>query len=273
MRGTCLVERYGARGPGVLAYEEFGLERLGWADVAAWRARWFTRGNAVLWVAGDLPDGLRLSLPDGPARPTPDAVPLSVALPAYVTGVKGGIAAGLVTDRSFASHATLDILQRRLTQALRHDHGLTYEVGMDAREVDRDHLHVWLTADALPEQLPMAAHVLLSTFETLATDGAQEDELAAYRRRAEDGFESPAGPVGVLQGQARAVLNGRLPRSAADSIRLAAEVIPEDVAKAAQTLQGTRAARDSPLRGRRRTAALERRKAVPDQRRRLLCHP
>jgi hypothetical protein len=237
MLGTCLVERYGARGPGVLGYEEFGFERLGWADVETWRARWFTRGNAVLWVAGDLPDGLRLSLPDGPALPTPDAVPLSVALPAYVTGAKGGIAAGLVADRSPASHATLDILQRRLTQALRHDHGLTYEVGVDALDVDRDHLHVWLTADALPEQVPMAAHVLLSTFETLATTGAQEDELAAYRRRVEDGYESPAGPIGVLQGQARAVLNGKPPRSAADSIRLAAEVIPADVAKAAQTLR------------------------------------
>jgi len=235
--GTCLVERYGARGPGVLAYEEFGFERLGWADVAAWRARWFTRGNAVLWVAGDLPDGLRLSLPDGPALPIPDAVPLSVALPAYVTGAKGGIAAGLVAHRSFASQATLDILQRRLTQALRHDHGLTYGVGMDVQEVDRDHLHAWLTADALPEQVPMAAHVLLSTFENLATTGPQEDELATYCRRVEDSYASPAGPVGLLQSQARAVLNGKPPRSAADSIRFAAEVIPADVAKAAQTLR------------------------------------
>jgi predicted Zn-dependent peptidase len=130
MLGSCLVERYGARGPGLLNYEEFGFERLGWADVAAWRSRWFTAGNAVLWVAGDLPDGLRLTLPDGPALPTPDAAPLPVALPAYVTGAKGGIAAGLVADRSFASQATLDILQRKLTQALRHDHGLTYDVGV-----------------------------------------------------------------------------------------------------------------------------------------------
>ena len=112
MMGTCLVERYGARGPGLLNYQEFGLERLGWADVAAWRARWFTAGNAVLWVAGDLPDELVLSLPDGPARPVPDAAPLPVEVPAYVTGAEGGIAAGLVTDRSFASLATLDILQR-----------------------------------------------------------------------------------------------------------------------------------------------------------------
>jgi hypothetical protein len=79
--------------------------------------------------------------------------------------------------------------------------------------------------------------VLLSTFETLAMTGAQEAELAAYCRRVKDGYESPAGPVGLLMRQARAILNGEPPRSAADSIRLAAEVIPADVAKAAQTLQ------------------------------------
>ena len=236
MLGNCLVERYGARGPGVLNYPELGIERLGWADVADWRARRFTSGNAVLWVAGDLPDGLRLSLPDGPARPAPDAVPLPASLPAYVTGAKGGIAAGLVADRSYAAHATLDILQRRLTQALRHDHGLTYDVGMGALEVDPDHVHTWLTADVLPEQVPMAAHVLLSTFESLAATGAQEAELAAYRRRIEDGYESLAGPIALLERQARAVLNGKPTRSAADSIRLAAEVVPADVAKAAQSL-------------------------------------
>jgi hypothetical protein len=82
----------------------------------------------------------------------------------------------------------------------------------------------------------MAAHVLLSTFETLATTGAQEAELADYRRRVEDAYDSLAGPIGLLDHQARAVLSGKPPRSAADSIRLAAEVIPADVAKAAQSL-------------------------------------
>jgi hypothetical protein len=130
----------------------------------------------------------------------------------------------------------LDILQRRLTQSLRHDHGLTYDVGMGAQEADPDHVHTWLTADVLPEQVPMAAHVLLSTFESLAATGAQEAELAAYRRRIEDGYESPAGPIGLLERHTRAILNGRPTRSAADSIRLAAEVIPADVAKAAQSL-------------------------------------
>ena len=163
-------------------------------------------------------------------------MPLPAIRQAYLTGAKGGLAAALVAERSFASHATLDILQRRLTQALRHDHGLTYDVGVSAQEIDADHIHAWLTADVLPEHVPMAAHVLLSTFETLATSGPQEEELAAYRRRTEERYESPTGPIAVLERQARAVLNGGPTRSAADSIRLAAEVSPADVAKAAQSL-------------------------------------
>lgn len=237
MLGNCLVERYGARGPGLLNYQEFGFERLGWADVAAWRERWFTAGNAALWVAGDLPDGLEMPLPHGPAQQVPDAVTLPLALPAYVTGAKGGIAASLVTDRSSASQATLGILRRRLTQAMRHDHGLTYDVGLDVLDVDAGHSHAWLTADALPEQVPMAGHVLLSTFETLSVTGAQEEELVAYRRRLEEGYASPAGPVGLLQREARAVLAASEPQSAADSIELAASVTSADVAKATQALR------------------------------------
>jgi len=237
MLGNCLVERYGARGPGLVNYQEFGFERLGWSDVAAWRARWFTAGNAALWIAGDLPAGLRLPLPPGFAQRTAQALPLPLALPAYVTGAKGGIAASLVVERSFASQATLDILQRRLTQSLRHEHGLTYDVGLDVLDVDSGHMHAWLAADALPEQVPMAAHMLLSTFETLGVTGAQETELAGYSRRVEDGYAAPGGPVGLVQRQARAVLDGKPVRSAADSIRQAAEVSAQDVAKAAQGLR------------------------------------
>jgi hypothetical protein len=112
-------------------------------------------------------------------------------------------------------------------------------LGIGVQEVDWNHLHAWLVADALPPQVPMASHVLLSTFETLAMTGAREAELAAYRHRVKDAYESPAGPVRLLESQARAVLNGKPPRSAADSIRLAAEVIPADVAKTAQALRSS----------------------------------
>ena len=58
--------RHGARDYGVAAYPEWGLPAITADDLRAWAARYFTRDNAVLWVAGDrVPAGLRLHLPAG----------------------------------------------------------------------------------------------------------------------------------------------------------------------------------------------------------------
>lgn len=239
MLGTCLAERYGARGPGILNYQEFGFERLTWEQIARWRSRWFTAANAVLWVAGELPSGLRLQLPQGQRAPIPDTAQLPVTLPAYVTGAKGGIGVSLVTGRKPADTATLTVLKRRLTQALRHDHGLTYDVGVDMMDVDTSHAHAWLTADALPEQVPMAAHVLLSTAEALASGGASTAELAEYRSRTQEALQAPSAVPGLLQAQARAILAGQPARSGQERAERAAQVTTADIAKVAGRLRGS----------------------------------
>lgn len=200
MLGICLAGRYGARGPGLLHYEEYGFRQLTWEQITRWRTRWFTAANAVLWVAGDLPSGLRLPLPQGQRAPIPDTAQLPVTLPAYVTGANGGIAVSLVTGGAPADTATLTVLRRRLTQVLRHDHGLSYDVGVSMMDVDTSHAHAWLTADTLPEQVPMAAHVLLSAVEALASDGGQ-----------------PGGTGGGLRHEPRPGWTGNLARPARSS--------------------------------------------------------
>jgi predicted Zn-dependent peptidase len=238
--GTCLAERYGARGPGLRNYQEFGLERLQWPDVAAWRERWFTAGNAVLWIAGDMPDGLRLPLADGPAMMEQLVVPLPVTLPGYVSvQARGGVGVSLVSDRSVAAHAAMDILQRRLTQELRHEHGITYNVGAAAEDLDRDHVHAYLAADALPEQTPMAAHVLLSAFEALADNGCGAAELDGYGRRMREAYEGPGAPVALLRRQAHAILSGRSVPSPEAALRRASELTGPDVATALQALHSS----------------------------------
>ena len=238
--GTCLIERYGARGPGLRNYQEFGFERLAWTDVAAWRARWFTAGNAVLWIAGDQPAGLRLSLPDGAAMPVPPAVPLPVTLPGYVAvQARGGIGVSLVSDRSVAAHAALAILQRRLTQELRHQHALTYNVEAVAEDIDRDHAHTYLAADALPEQTPMAAHVLLSTFESLADGGCDAADVEWYGRQLSEAYEGPGASVRLLRRQAHAILDGRSAPSPEKARQSGLELTGADVGKAAQALHAS----------------------------------
>jgi zinc protease len=229
---TCLTERYGARGPGVLAYDELGLHRLGWAEIEQWRSRWFVAANAVLWMAGTVPDGLHLPLPGGhPPAPAP-LVPLSIPLPGFLVTGQGGVGISLVGERSFASPVALDIIQRRLTQALRHERGLSYSVHAAGDQLSADVTHAWLAADALPEQVPAAAHTALTTLEGLAATGCQPGEIGEHARRTKESYESPNASIGVLQQQARNILDGRPVQAPEEILRLTAAVTPQEVGAA-----------------------------------------
>ena len=234
--GVCLGERYGATGPGLTNYQEFGLYRLGWSDVEAWRARWFTAGNAVLWIAGSWPDRLHLSLPYGTA-PLPEPLrPLGLRLPGFVVAGSGGIGMSLAGPRSVQAHVALGALQRRLTQVLRHEHGLSYEVSSASEDLDRDLVHTWMAADALPEQTPMAAHSMLSAFESLVEGGCGQAEIADYARRLRDAYESPSGPAVILQRRAQDMLMGRPEREPEQTLQLVAELDAKTTGEAARAL-------------------------------------
>jgi len=236
--GACLNERYGASGPGLAAYPEYGLHRLGWAEVEAWRRSWFTAGNAVLWISGTVPDGLRLDLPPGPAPAGAPLRPLGLTLPGFAPGGRGGIGLSLTGRLSDAASVTLDILQRRLAQILRHERGLSYDVAQARERLDGDIFHAWLTADALPEQTSSVAHAMLTVFESLAGHGGTDEEVAEHARRLRDAYESPAGPVMILHRQAQDVLYGRPAREPAKILWAAGQVGPEAVSDAARQLLG-----------------------------------
>lgn len=234
--GVCLGERYGATGPGISNYPEFGLRNVSWQDIAAWRRSWFTADNAVLCIGGAVPGGLRVDLPPGMPPAAPALRPLPLTLPAFTTAARGGIGLSLVGPRSAGTQVTVDVLQRRLTQVLRHEHGLTYDVRVAAEELSRDLVHHWMTADALPEQLPMAAHSMFTVFESLAAGGCDPTEIKDFVRRMADAYASPAGPAIALQSQARALLSGRPPRELAEHLHMAEQVTPADVARTMRTL-------------------------------------
>lgn len=230
--GTCLAERYGATGPGLANYEEFGLYNLGWDDVRAWRSRWFTAGNAVLWIAGPWPDGLRIDLPAGSPPPHEPLHPVAVDLPGFVITGAGGIGVSSVARRSVCWHACVEIAQRQLTQVLRHESGLSYQVQAAVEDLGDGLMHTWLAADTLPEQLPAATHKLLSTVEGLVADGCPQTELKAYFERLASRYSSPSGPPGILSRQAQAILAGQQ-WSAQAMLDAAAELTPEMISQVA----------------------------------------
>lgn len=233
--GTCLAERYGATGPGLANYEEFGLHHLGWDAVSEWRSRWFTAGNAVLLVAGQLPPGLRIELPAGERPRQDEPVPLAMQFPGYLLRGNGGIGLSTVCRRSVGWHACTDILQRRMTQVLRHEAAVSYQVKAAVEELAPRQMHTLLVADALSEQLPLAAHNMLTTFEALAAGGCAQEELDAYTQRLTDNYESPSGPVGVLNRAAQALLEDEPDWQPDVALRAAAELTPgqtQDIAAA-----------------------------------------
>lgn len=236
--GTCLGERYGARGPGLIAYEEYGLHRLGWEEIERWRRRWFVAANAVLWIHGDIPADLRIDLPAGPSPGEAARQPLELTLPAYLIAGRGGIGLSLVGRQSTVNHVALHILQERLTQVLRHERGLSYGVQASAETLDAALVHTWITADALPEQTSTVAHAMLTTFETLAAAGSTSEEVEDYVRRRHAVLESQAGHAGLLHQRAQNILSGRPARDPAETLRRAGELGNDAVGQAVADMLG-----------------------------------
>jgi hypothetical protein len=237
--GHALAERYGAMGPGIVNYQEFGLRHLSWLDVAAWRQRWFTAGNAVLAIAGDMPRDVRIVLPAGPAAPSADPVSGPLALPGFVATGGSGIGVSFVRQRTaLDTYAAVQILHERVTRVLRHELGLTYDVQQVAEELGPELVHSWVAADALTEQVPMASHALLTEFERLIGSGCDVAEIDEVARRMRAAYQGPGASWALLQRAARDLLNGRRSRDPGESASLVAGLEPKHVAEAARELYG-----------------------------------
>lgn len=147
------VWRYGARSYGLVGYPEWGLAMLTPDDLRAWAAHYFTRDNAVLWIAGDgVPDGLSLNLPAGARRPAPAASSALPTTPAYFAGSSHVVALDAVVERSTAAAVFAAVLERELFRALRQESGLSYTAGANYEPRDGRHAVITALADALPEK-------------------------------------------------------------------------------------------------------------------------
>jgi zinc protease len=219
--GTCLIERYGAAGPGLAGFAEYGLHRLDWAQIQAWRRRWFTAENAALWISGPIPPGLNIALPAGQRLAPSPAPALGVPLPGFVVTRVGGVGMSLVAPQSAVLSVAMDVLEQRCTQVLRHERGVSYGINSTADRLDARLMHGWLAADALAEQVPSAAHAMLATAEEVAANGVSPEEIADYARRMREAFESVSGAPVVLHRHAERVLLD----SGVEAVRQPAQVL------------------------------------------------
>lgn len=187
--------RFGAASYGRTIKRELARPLLEPEAIERWRTDWFTRGNAVVWMTGEPPEGLELPLPDGPRQPPPVAEPLpSVEFPAYALGTDGELAIGLIGPESDAFRAALYIARRRLVECLRLERGVAYGVLRDTQVLGYGRMHGALSLDCSNEHAPFAVDRLMAILGELAADGPTEEELEFERdgiARAIEDMESP----------------------------------------------------------------------------------
>ena len=208
--------RYGCRGAGLLAYRDVGVPRLDAGAVAAWAARWFTRGNAVLALTGPVPEGLRLPLPPGERAAVVPPVRRALQLPAWEspaggTAVSLQLAAGDGTDLAVAR-----LLARAGEDAVRHERGLAYDVDTDVLLVDPGTSEVALHADNDPEHAAEVAGLLLDVLERFAADGPAAQDLEADVAQALEALGDPRGTGDAVSAAAHELLLGLPVRTPAD---------------------------------------------------------
>jgi zinc protease len=189
--GLLLWYRYGARGYGLLGVPENGLHRLGADDVTSWSAAGFTRGNAVAWYSGPLPDGLRFSLPDGPRLPPPDRVDIpDLPAKAWIPGQFPGVALGILVHRDSPSAMGLRIVTHRLEQKLRYDLGRSYEVSLAYLPLDANVAQGSIFASCLPAEAATVRDDFLSVVAGFVSTGPKPaeltDDIADFERHLAD---------------------------------------------------------------------------------------
>jgi hypothetical protein len=163
--------------------------------------------------------------------------PCELDLPAYLVAGRGGVGISLIADAGLASGAALAILLSMLMQQLRHQRGLSYQVTSASEYLDPWLRHAWIAADALPDEVPMAAHVALTVLEELAADCATEQELADYVQQMRRACEALDARWQLLLSQARShLLRGKI-RDQAGMLRRAAALTSRDIATAMTDLR------------------------------------
>ena len=218
--GSMLAWRYGPVGPGLVGHRELGLNWLDGERVRDWSDRYFTAGNAVLWMSGPPPRGLRLQLPDGERRPRPAPGPVVLATPTCFREGPHSIGLGALIPKSVPALAAVRILERRLQRRLRRDLGISYHASSYLMRVDDEVLHMSLAADVLADRASEALLEVLQVADEIANNGVTEAEIERDVTLMLRAYSADDATFGWLDSYAHAELHGDPePRRPSDIVR------------------------------------------------------
>ncbi|GAB3166346.1 hypothetical protein GCM10027059_25240 [Myceligenerans halotolerans] len=201
------AERYGSRTHGLV--EEAGLGQMDPARVEAWARGRFTRDNAVLWVAGEVPDGLDLSLPDGNRVPPPEPESALRESPAWFRLPGRHVIWDAVVSRTPALGVFAAVAQEALYRDLRVEGGWTYDAGVVDGPRDASTSHMTLYADAHPEKVEVVTGAFCEVVGRLRAHGVAVEDLERARARLLRSLDEAPGEHVLLGTHAVDLLLGR----------------------------------------------------------------
>ncbi|MFN8075387.1 MAG: PH domain-containing protein [Kineosporiaceae bacterium] len=229
LAGYLMSRRYGAVDVGLAGLREPAIPAITADAVRAWARTHFVTGNAVAWFSGPVPDGLDLTLPDGPARSPLAAAPPRVPLP-YPVWVEHphedgvGLAFEVDADAVRAAHAPAAdwddqqfgvvagmlcrLLEQRVEDDLRHGRGLSYEVGYHSARAGAGVVHATVHADSRTRDAAVAATVLVGALRAIAEAGPQQADLDFDLEGLREFVADPRAVLAALDDAATRLLHG-----------------------------------------------------------------
>jgi hypothetical protein len=202
--------RYGAQGYGLMSYHEWGVGQLRAEDVRYWAQTWFTRDNAVLWLAGDgVPNGLRLRLPAGTRRPVPAHRSLLREIPAYFASGSGQVVLDTIVRRSTAASVFSKVLERQLFRSLRQEGGYSYTATTSYAPRGDGFATITALADALPDKQDAVLGGIIDVLAQLKAGRIDQQDIDAVRAQSMVALSDPDADAERVPGHAINLLTGQ----------------------------------------------------------------
>lgn len=192
-RTNLLTWRYGAAGYGLTGLPELGLRNASLEKLQEFSAQKFTKGNAVLWLSGQPPQGLKIDLPDGPKIPTRPLAPVLKELPCwFIDDNCGGVAVSTIVPRVSASTLFCDMAANRLREYLRQTKSVSYSPVVFYDHLDAETAHMVLYADSDKEHRPELVNLFGEVLRSL--EQIKDDEIEKSKRQITEHWVGPLAP-------------------------------------------------------------------------------
>ena len=233
--------RTGYQGIGTMNLPELFLDHLDNLALKSWIAEHFVSGNAAIWIAGELPDDLLVSLPEGPRKPPP-VLPTfrGFETPTIVWDEAPGVGASFEVDRNVATATAFRCLSRHMLRTLRVERGMGYDVGTEYLPADGNRAFVAVWATSLPADITEVGRIFSATMQGLAAQGADENELHLEYETAVRDLSDPLAFPARLDHHVANVLLGRDPTPDLvvldEQARLRSDQVAEEFRKAMKSM-------------------------------------